>query len=160
MPRNDPTNTGGLFIGRRPGTAPLRYRGRPAGVSRRRRRLDAALAAGLLVLEALILLTIWGPQPIGWLWVGSQVNYLTGSVEAGISIAFIGMIATLMLTVALAKLVDHWWRLVRRAAGHEQKDGAIERIFVVSIAIGVTAFLFWFFVIEGPGSMIFPARGA
>ena len=29
MPRNDPTDTGGLFIGRRPGTAPLRYKADP-----------------------------------------------------------------------------------------------------------------------------------
>ena len=30
MPRNDPTDTGGLFIGRRPGTAPLRYKADPS----------------------------------------------------------------------------------------------------------------------------------
>ena len=41
MPRNDPTDTGGLFIGRRPGTAPLRY---PARSGARRR---AAPAHGL-----------------------------------------------------------------------------------------------------------------
>jgi len=28
VPRNDPTDTGGLFIGRRPGTGPVRYRPR------------------------------------------------------------------------------------------------------------------------------------
>ena len=38
MPRNDPTDTGGLFIGRRPGTAPLRYKARPGS--------GAASAAG------------------------------------------------------------------------------------------------------------------
>ena len=34
MPRNDPTDTGGLFIGRRPGTGPLKYRAAP-GARRR-----------------------------------------------------------------------------------------------------------------------------
>ena len=34
MPRNDPTDTGGLFIGRRPGTGPLHYRAAP-GARRR-----------------------------------------------------------------------------------------------------------------------------
>ncbi|HEV2075373.1 MAG TPA: hypothetical protein VGR10_03975 [Thermoleophilaceae bacterium] len=158
MAHNDPTNTGGLFVGRRPGTAPLRYRVQPKAAGERSRRRDSILAGAILALETLVLLTIWGPQPAGWLWVGSQVDYLTGSVEAGITVAFAGMVTTLMLTVALAKRIDHWWKLVRRAAGHEQRNGAIERIFVVSIAIGVSIFLVWFFVIQGPGSMIFPAQ--
>ena len=35
MPRNDPTDTGGLFIGRRPGTAPLRYKADPSRAGER-----------------------------------------------------------------------------------------------------------------------------
>lgn len=155
MASNDPSDTGGLFIGRRPGTAPLRYRANPFRGSDRRRRIDGVLAGVLLVLETLILLTLWGPQPIGWLWVGSQVDYLTGAVEAGLVVAFSGMVASLMLTLAIAKRVDHAWKLTRRAAGHDQKQGAIERIFVVSVAIGMSAFLFYFFVIQGPGSSLF-----
>ncbi len=158
MARNDPTDTGGLFIGRRPGTAPLRYRGRPEHAGARRRRFDSALAAGILVLETLVLLTLWGPQPIAWLWVGSQVNFLTGSVEAGIVVAFAGMVATLMFTLAVAKRLDHAWKLTRRAAGHHQESGAIERIFVISVAIGLTAFVIYFFVIQGPGSQLFSPR--
>ena len=50
MPRNDPTDTGGLFIGRRPGTAPLRYKVDPERAGERRRRTDALLAAAVLVL--------------------------------------------------------------------------------------------------------------
>ena len=30
--RTDPTDTGGLFVGRRPGTAPVRFRGVPLTV--------------------------------------------------------------------------------------------------------------------------------
>ena len=36
MASNDPSDTGGLFIGRRPGTAPVRFR-EPAGVAGSRR---------------------------------------------------------------------------------------------------------------------------
>jgi DNA end-binding protein Ku len=52
--RNDPTDTGGLFIGRRPGTGPLRYRTAPEPGGVRRRRADAVLAASVLVLETLL----------------------------------------------------------------------------------------------------------
>src|SRR5690349_2589136 len=120
VPRNDPTDTGGLFIGRRPGTAPLHYRGTPQAGGERRRRLDSILAGVMLVLETLVCLTLWGPQPAAWLWVGSQVDYRTGSVSLGIAIAFAGMIATLMLTLSLATRMDRVWRLLRRAAGKDQ----------------------------------------
>ena len=156
MPRNDPTDTGGLFIGRRPGTAPVRYRGTAAPTGTRRRIVDQVLAAGILLVETLLCVSLWGPQPLAWLWVGSQVDYETGSVEAGIVVAFLGMIATLFITLVLAKQLDHVWKLVRRAAGHAQKEGMLERIFVISIAIAGTLFLVWFFVIEGPGPSVAP----
>ena len=156
MASNDPTDTGGLFIGRRPGTAPPRFRGTPVTSSAARRRADRLLAAGILALETLLCLSLLGPQPLGWFWVGSQVEYLTGAVTAGISTVMLGCLASLMLTMALAKRVDHGWKLVRRAAGHRQERGALERIFAASVAIAVLLFLIWFFLIEGPGPSLAP----
>jgi hypothetical protein len=150
VPRNDPTDTGGLFIGRRPGTGPLHYRTTPQTAGERRRRIDAALAVAVLVLETIVCLTLWGPQPVAWLWVGSQVNYQTGSVSAGIAVAFAGMIATLMLTLALATRLDRVWRLLRRAAGREQREGMLARIFTISAVVALAAFAFWFFILNGP----------
>ena len=144
MPRNDPTDTGGLFIGRRPGTAPLRYRHRlPSGTASRRRK-DAGLAASILFAEALLLATIWGPQPMAWLWIGSHVFHETDSVTFGILVAFAGMLITIFATIALAMRLDRAWTLTRRASGHDQRKGALERILVVSVAIAVTGFMVWF----------------
>lgn len=103
----------------------------------------------------LLCLTLWGPQPAGWLWVGSQVDYLTGSVVLGIACAFIGMLGTLFGTLALLKRLDLWWKLTRRAGGFPQKDGVLERIFVVTLTIAGSAFAVWFFLIQGPGSSVF-----
>jgi hypothetical protein len=153
---NDPTDTGGLFIGRRPGTAPVRYREvKPS--SERRKRADGLLAHGLLAIELVLCLSLFGPQPLGWLWVGSQVQYQTGYVTAGISTILIGCLASLMLTMALAKRVDHAWKLVRRAAGHRQERGALERIFAASVGVALVLFAIWFFVIQGPGPSLAPA---
>jgi hypothetical protein len=150
MPRNDPTDTGGLFIGRRPGTGPLHYRRAPERGGPGRRRADGALAGAVLALEALACLTLWGPQPLAWLWVGSQVDYRTGSVTAGIAAAFAGMIATLMLTLALCARLDRTWRILRRAAGHEQRDGALARIFAATAVVAALAFGVWLMIIQGP----------
>src|SRR6185436_11657686 len=135
MASNDPTDTGGLFIGRRPGTAPLKYRAQPVTAGPRRRAADKALSGLILTAETILCLTLWGPQPAAWLWVGSQVDYKTDNIGFAIVVAFAGMITTLFVTLALAKRLDHSWKLVRRAAGYEQKNGALERIFVIALMI-------------------------
>jgi hypothetical protein len=154
---NDPTDTGGLFIGRRPGTGPVRYRDvKPS--SEKRRRYDRWLAHTLLALELALCLSLFGPQPLAWLWIGSQVDYLTGYVTAGISTVMLGCLASLMLTMAAAKRVDHAWKLVRRAAGHRQEQGALERIFATSVGVAAVAFTFWFLIIQGPGPTFAPGN--
>ena len=156
MASNDPTDTGGLFIGRRPGTAPMRYRPKPVTAGPARQSADKGAAALLLAIETVLCVSVWGPQPIGWLWVGSQVKYWTDSISAGIVAAFSGMLLTLFITLAIAKRVDHAWKLVRRAAGYHQERGALERIFLVSLVIVGSAFAFWFFIIAGPGPSLAP----
>jgi hypothetical protein len=154
---NDPSDTGGLFIGRRPGTGPARYRDVEPS-SERRQRADRVLAHALLALELVLCLSLFGPQPLGWLWVGSQVDYLTGYVTAGIATVMLGCLASLMLTMAAAKRVDHAWKLVRRAAGHRQDQGALERIFATSVGVAAVAFTFWFLIIQGPGPTFAPGN--
>ncbi len=156
MPRNDPTDTGGLFIGRRPGTAPLRYKVDPERAGERRRRTDAMLAAAVLVLESLVCLTLWGPQPVAWLWVGSQVDYHAESITLALLVTFLGMIATLMVTLAIATRLDRVWRILRRAAGHEQQEGILPRIFAVTAIVALVLFSLWFLIIEGPAPMLAP----
>ena len=150
MPRNDPTDTGGLFIGRRPGTGPLHFRDTPERGGRRRQRLDGMLAAALLVAETLLCLSVWGPQPLAWLWIGSQADYLLDSNMLGIVVAFVGILVSLFVTLSLASRLDRIWRLVRRAAGHDQREGALARIFGASAVIALVLFGIWFLVIQGP----------
>ena len=155
MASNDPTDTGGLFVGRRPGTRPVRFREVPASVRRARREGDRLFAYFLLLVEVLLCLTVWGPQPALALWLGSHVQYWTGSVSIGILAAFVLMLITLFATLMIARRVDHAWKLVRRAAGIRQERGALERIFVVSLMIAGSAFAVWFFILNGPGSTVF-----
>ena len=156
MARNDPTDTGGLFIGRRPGTARVHYAAQPDLGSPRRRRVDRTVAAFILVVETLVCLTLWGPQPVAWLWVGSQVNYQTDSVSFGIVVAFAGMLCTLMLTLALAVRLDTIWKVVRRAAGYDQREGVLARIFAITAIVAALGFGFWFLIIQGPGPTLAP----
>ena len=156
MARNDPTESGGLFVRRPSEVRGVRYRGEPQRKGEARRNADRGLAWGLLALEALLCLSLFGPQPWFWFWFGSQVQYWTDSVSAGIATIMVGTLASLLVTVALAKRVDNAWKLVRRAAGYKQERGALEWIFAISVAIAVVVFSFWFFIIAGPGPSIAP----
>jgi len=155
--RNDPTESGGLFVRRRSEARGVRLRGEPRRGGRGRRRADEAVAAGLLALEGLLCLSLFGPQPLFWFWFGSQVQYWTGSVSAGVGTILIGTLASLMVTVAAAKRIDDAWKIVRRAAGHDQQRGALEAIFAVAVAVAVVVFTFWFLVIQGPGPSVAPS---
>src|SRR4051812_50077934 len=127
--RTDPTDTGGLFVGRRPGTAPIRYRALPKMGSAARRRMDNLMAFLIAVVMVFINLLFWGPLPAGWLWIGSRVNYWTDSVSAGIFVAFLGLMLTLVGGLAVLKRLDYAWILVRRAAGDRPRSGLLGPAF-------------------------------
>jgi hypothetical protein len=157
--RTDPSDNGGLFVGRRPGTAPLRFRKLPEHGSERRQRVDGSLANTILAGMIGLSLLCWGPIPIGCLWVGSQVNYQTGSVSFGILAAFVALFAFLFGALSLLRRMDHAWILVRRAAGHDQRSGALGRVFGATAVVCGLAFAFWFVVIHGPGSLTISGNG-
>jgi hypothetical protein len=149
--RTDPSDNGGLFVGRRPGTAPVRFRALPKRGSDLRQRFDGSLANILLAGIVLLSLLCWGPIPLACLWIGSRFNYITGSVSIGILIAFVGLFVLLFGTLAILRRLDQAWILVRRAAGHDQRTGVLGRVFAITAAICGGVFMFWFVIIHGPG---------
>ncbi|WP_272474223.1 hypothetical protein [Baekduia alba] len=157
--RTDPTDNGGLFVGRRPGTAPTKYRALPERGTAARQRMDRFGANGLLALEILVSLLFWGPIPAGALWLASRVQYWTDNVGLAILVAFVAMIVVLMGGLMVLKRIDHLWILMRRAAGIDQRQGAMGRVFAVTACICAAAFAFWFIVINGPGSSSFSGQG-
>jgi hypothetical protein len=154
--RTDPTDTGGLFVSRRPGTRPVRYREAPERSKGRRRAIDSIVAGAILVFEGLVAVTFWGPIPMAWLWIGAQVKYHTDSISLFIVVAFLGMLLTLMAGLALMRRIDQAWILVRRAAGHDQRSGAIGPVFAVAAVVGVTAFTIWLVFIAGLSPSLAP----
>jgi hypothetical protein len=152
--RTDPTDTGGLFVGRRPGTAPTRYRATPDELSASRRRLDGLLAHGILAAMIVVNLLFWGPLPALGLWVASQGQYRTGSVSVGILAGFASLLAALFGGLALLKRMDRVWILARRAAGHDQREGVLGRVFGTTAAVGAVGFTVWLVFIGGLGSSL------
>jgi uncharacterized membrane protein (DUF485 family) len=156
--RTDPTDNGGLFVGRRPGTAPVRYRALPVRGSATRRRIDETFAAFLLLVMLVVGGSFWGPIPVAWLWVASMLQAETGSVSLALFVGFLGMLLTLLLGLVLMRRIDQTWILVRRAAGHDQREGVMTTIFWVSAAIGAVLFSIWLLVFAGLGPSLAPTE--
>jgi len=156
--RTDPTDNGGLFVGRRPGTAPVRYRDTPQRRGGGQRVVDETFGAAILVVMVAVAASLWGPIPLAWLWISGQIKYRTGSVSAAIFVAFLGMILTMMAMLALVKRLDQFWILVRRAAGYDQRKGVIGPVFAVAAVIGASAFTIWLLFIAGLGPTFSPAQ--
>ena len=157
--RTDPADNGGLFVGRRPGTAPVRFRTLPERGSEKRQRMDGSLAGLMLAAMTVLSLLCWGPIPLACLWLGSEANYLSGSVSVGIVVAFGGLFSLLFGALSLLRRLDAAWILVRRAAGHDQRTGVLGRVFAATAAVCGIVFVFWFLVIHGPGSSSFSSHG-
>lgn len=157
--RTDPTDNGGLFVGRRPGTAPTKYRALPERGTASRQRVDRGLAHGLLALEIFITLLYWGPIPAGSLWIAARVQYWTDNVGLAILVAFAVMLTVLFGGLMLLKRIDRAWILVRRAAGIDQRSGVLGRVFAITAIVCAVIFSFWFIVINGPGSSVMSGQG-
>ena len=155
--RTDPTDTGGLFIRRRPGTAPVHYRDIPDTGSPRRQRADRLLAHAVLALMVVVNLLFWGPAPLFALWVASQVQYVTGSVFFGIFVGFVVLLGLLLGGLVLLKRIDQAWILVRRAAGVDQRSGVLPIVFGSTALVTAAGFTAWLLLVGGLGPTLSPA---
>jgi hypothetical protein len=156
--KTDPTDTGGLFVGRRPGTAPVRYRSLPQRGSRARARVDATVAALLLGMMVFVCLLFWGPIPAGSLWIASQVQYQTDSVSLGILVGFVVLLFVLLGGLVVLRRLDETWILVRRAAGHDQRTGIMARVFAYTAIAGAIVFSAWLLLFAGLGPTFSPSN--
>ena len=128
---------------------------RRAGARRRRRRRRRRRARGG---------RCWWPRRCSacrsgarsrWRGCGSARRSTTApdSNMLGIVVAFVGILVSLFVTLSLASRLDRVWRLVRRAAGHDQREGALARIFGATAVIALVLFGIWFLRDRGPGAV-------
>jgi multisubunit Na+/H+ antiporter MnhB subunit len=111
-------------------------------------RLAANVAcAAVLAVEAIGSLLMWAPIPLAWIWVGARAYDATGSLVAGGGVALLGFAATVTLAMAALARLDRVWVALRRRAGHDQADGALTQVVVVSATLGLLLFLVWYYVL-------------
>ena len=109
----------------------------------------------MTLLEIALCLSIFGPQPLAWLWIGSQVDFATDSLASGLAVAFIGSAMTIIATVWAGKRLERVWVTLHPEAD-DGRAGLFETAFVISTVLALIGFTLWFFVFAGPGPTIAP----
>jgi hypothetical protein len=117
------------------------------------RSADAA-SMGVLAVEAIAAVCMWGPIPFAWLWIGGRVYALTGSLAADVAVVFLGFVASVVLTIKLLYRVDGTWVSLRRQAGHDQTEGALQEVVVISATLGLIGFFLWYYVFSDAAYVI------
>ena len=117
-------------------------------------------AGGSGIILVLIMLgggiVLWVGVPVGWLYVGSQVQ-ASASIGTAIFVMMVGVIVSVVAIVALLVWLNHKHIELREARGLESHGStALEAVMTISAVIAVTAFVIWFFVIQGPGPSVAP----
>jgi hypothetical protein len=100
----------------------------------------------VLAVEGVGTLLMWAPIPLAWLWVGGRVFALTGSLAADLGTAFFGFVATTILAMMALGRVDQLWIRLRRRAGHDQTQGALPQVAVVSATLALLVFALWYYL--------------
>jgi uncharacterized membrane protein len=136
----------------------VKYRSLPQRGSDRRRHVDTWLAGALMALMIFVCLLFFGPVPVAWLWIASRVQYALDTVSVAIFVAFLGMLMTLLGGLRILRRLDLTWILVRRAAGYDQREGIMTRVFAYTAAAAAIIFSAWLLLFAGLGPTLAPGQ--
>jgi heme/copper-type cytochrome/quinol oxidase subunit 2 len=123
------------------------------------RNLLRAGASGLILVIIMLGagLVLWIGVPLGWLYIGSQVQGASDSLGLAILVMMVGVLVSIVVIVPALGWLNKKHVELREARGHEiHGQTALEAVMTVCVVIAVLGFIVWFFVIEGPGPSLAP----
>ena len=110
--------------------------------------LTGPASAALVLLMLAGCLFLWVGVPLGWLWIGSQVQS-SASLGTALLVTMAGILASVfILAAALSWVNSRHARLLERR-DRPARSSALEVILVSSAAIAIVGFGIWFFGFAG-----------
>jgi len=118
------------------------------------REMMSGPASAVLVLLMLIgCLFLWVGVPLGWLWIGSQVQS-SASLGTAMMVTMVGITTTIFaVVIVLSWLNRRHAEIQERRRRPVGRSSALEVIFVSSAGIAVVGFGIWFFGFAGASPM-------
>lgn len=122
-------------------------------MSRIQSLLAGPLSVALVAVMFVGCLMLWVGIPLGWLWVGSQIQ-ASASLGTALMVTMAGILVSVILMVMGLSWVNHRHALIRESRGHAPADQtALEFMLVASAGIALVIFALWFFVFSGTSPM-------
>jgi hypothetical protein len=116
-------------------------------------RRMAQAGAGALVLITMMLLgglVLWVGIPLGWLWVGGQVQGSGGSIGTALLVMAAGVVMSIAALIPVLGWLNRKYGDLREARGLEPLGNvALEGVLAVSAGIALIAFAIWFLLFAG-----------
>lgn len=103
----------------------------------------------LVALMAVGCLLLWVGAPLGWLWIGSQLQS-SMSLGTALMITMLGVFATIFAVVPMLGWLNRK-HVERREARNVPigKNSPLEVMLVITAAMAVVGFGTWFFLLSG-----------
>ena len=117
-------------------------------VARIREIMAGPASAALVLLMLVGCLLLWIGVPLGWLWVGSQVQ-AAASLSTALMVTMVGILVSIFVLVAGLSWLNGRHADLLEARGMEARSSALEVILVSSAGIAVVGFGIWFFGFAG-----------
>jgi hypothetical protein len=124
-------------------------------------RLLRTGASAVMVLLMMVVgsLVLWVGIPVGWLWVGSQVQGSTNSVGTAFAVALGGAVISIIALATALGWLNHKHQQMLEARGVDlQGSSVLEKVLVVTAAVAVIAFGTWFLLFAGIGPTLAPSK--
>jgi uncharacterized membrane protein YbhN (UPF0104 family) len=111
--------------------------------------LGGPARAVLVLLMLAGCLFLWIGVPLGWLWIGSQVQG-SASLGTALLVTMAGVVVTVVTVVAGLSWLNRRHAQLREARNlPASSQSALEVMFVVSAGLAVALFVIWFFGFAG-----------
>jgi hypothetical protein len=124
----------------------------------RRLLRSGASAVTLIAMMFAGSLLLWVGVPLGWLYIGSQVQGSTGSLGAAIGVMMVGAVLSILLIVRALLWLNRTHVELREARGLDSAGGAVlEGVLVISAGIALVGFGVWFFLLSGSAPLPIPS---
>ena len=95
-------------------------------------------------------LVLWVGVPLGWLYVGSQVQGKTESLGAALAVMMLGVGVSIFVLVPCLGWLNRKHSELREARGlDDHGNTALEGVMTVSAGFAIVGFTVWFFLFSG-----------
>lgn len=116
--------------------------------ARIREIMGGPASAALVLLMLVGCLFLWVGVPLGWLWIGSQVQG-SASLGTALMVTMFGILVSIVLTVFVLGRLNSWHAELLERRNKPLQSSALEVILVSSAGIAMVGFGIWFFGFAG-----------